>query len=152
MNHARYIKLTQKQYIKNRLLHTDPRFTKSSTYIFWALYNSEYNQLLTNVNIQLRKGARRSKYGQDITAEKALDRDELGNFIKNDDGFYFMKNLRGSPAYWRTTLFDLVAMVRQLGVPTWFLTLSAADLQWYDTLAPLFELQHGRIPSEEEVE
>ncbi|MCP3664246.1 MAG: AAA family ATPase, partial [Gammaproteobacteria bacterium] len=56
-----------------------------------------------------------------------------------------------SPAYWRTTLFDLVAMVRQLGVPTWFLTLSAADLQWYDTLAPLFQLQHGRMPSEEEV-
>ena len=29
---------------------------------------------------------------------------------------------------------DLLAMVRQLGKPTWFLTLSAADMQWPEIL------------------
>ena len=47
---------------------------------------------------------------------------------------YIMKNIRGSPAYWHSVLNDLLAMVRQLGVPTWFLTLSAADMQWPDVI------------------
>ncbi len=99
----------------------------------------------------MRKGSHRSHYGQQITAEKASDSDQVHDWIKKDDGFYFMKQLRGTPAYWRTVKYDAVAMVRQLGIPTWFLTLSAADLHWYDTLAPLFQLQYGRIPTEEEV-
>ena len=41
-----------------------------------------------------------------------------------------MKNVRGSPAYWQHQLYDVLAMLQTLGVPTWFLTLSAADLQW----------------------
>lgn len=48
---------------------------------------------------------------------------------RTDTTFEFMKN-RGSPAYWNTVLLDLLAMVRQLGIHTWFLTPSAADMQW----------------------
>ncbi len=152
MHAERRIHLTVKQYLKNRLLHSDSRFAQNCTYLFWALYFMEYTQLMSSISIQLRKGAQRSKFGEDITVDKALNSDRLNEWIKHDNGFRFMNKLRGSPAYWRTTLFDLIAMVRQLGVPTWFLTLSAADLQWYDTLAPLFEQEYGRVPTEEEVE
>ena len=38
--------------------------------------------------------------------------------------------MRGSPAYWQNELYDVLAMLRSLGIPTWFLTLSAADLHW----------------------
>ena len=37
--------------------------------------------------------------------------------------------LGGSPAYWQNEMYDVLAMLRALGTPT-FLTLSAADLHW----------------------
>lgn len=49
--------------------------------------------------------------------------------LHNDTAFKFMKNIRGSPTYWNTVLLDLLALVRQFGILTWFLTLSAADMQ-----------------------
>ena len=38
--------------------------------------------------------------------------------------------MRGSPAYWQNEMYDVIAMLRSLSIPTWFLTLSAADLHW----------------------
>ena len=45
-----------------------------------------------------------------------------------------MKNVRGSPPYYQRTFYELLAMVRQLGTPTWFFTVSAADLKWPDMI------------------
>ena len=41
-------------------------------------------------------------------------------------------------------------MLRQLGTPTWFLTLSAADIQWPEMIQSIGR-QYGRIFSDEEV-
>jgi len=45
-----------------------------------------------------------------------------------------MKNIRGSPPYYQRVFYDLLAMINQLGTPTWFFTLSAADLKWPDMI------------------
>ena len=37
---------------------------------------------------------------------------------------------RGSPTYWQDQLYDVLAMLQILSIPTWFLTLSAADIHW----------------------
>ena len=42
-------------------------------------------------------------------------------------GFQLDDCIKGSPAYWKKFLFDVLAMVKQLGIPTFFLTLSCAD-------------------------
>ena len=34
------------------------------------------------------------------------------------------------PTILSAPFYDLLAMIRQLGTPTWFFTLSAADLKW----------------------
>ena len=41
-----------------------------------------------------------------------------------------MSSGKGTPANWKQILFEVLAMVKQLGVPTYFLTLSCADLRW----------------------
>ena len=64
--------------------------------------------------------------------------------IRTDTAFKFLKNVRGSPAYWKTVLLDLLAMVRQLGMPTWFLTLSAADMQWPEVIQSISH-QYGKV-------
>ena len=61
-----------------------------------------------------------------------------------------MKNIRGSPAYWQHELYDLLAMLGSLGIPTWFLTLSAADLHWPEMIQAV-ALQLGRRLSRDDV-
>ena len=41
-----------------------------------------------------------------------------------------MKNVRGTPAFWQSQLFDTLAMLRTFGTPTWFISLSPAEFLW----------------------
>ena len=54
--------------------------------------------------------------------------EKVKEFIVSDQVFTFMNSFKGSPAYWKKYLFDVLPMVEQLGVPTFFMTLSSADL------------------------
>ena len=49
---------------------------------------------------------------------------------RNEQAYKFLKNARGLPAYWKDQLFDALAMLQTLHIPTWFLTLSVANLHW----------------------
>ena len=40
-----------------------------------------------------------------------------------------MSCIKGTPAYWKKFLFDVLAMVKKSGIPNFFLTLSCADLR-----------------------
>ena len=46
-------------------------------------------------------------------------------------------------AYWQDQLYDVLAMLRILGIPTWFLTLSAANLYWPEMIRAV-AVQFGR--------
>ena len=52
----------------------------------------------------------------------------------NDKAYSFMKNICGSPPYYQRVFYNLLAMIHQLRTPTWFFTLSAADLKWPDMI------------------
>ena len=41
-----------------------------------------------------------------------------------------MSSVKGTPACWKLFLYDVIAIIKQLGIPTYFLTLSCADLRW----------------------
>ena len=41
-----------------------------------------------------------------------------------------MSSVKETPAYWKQFLYDIRAIVKQLGIPTYFLTLSCAVLRW----------------------
>ena len=51
-------------------------------------------------------------------------------FVASDNAFSFMSSVKGIPAYRKPFLHDVLAMVKQLGIPTYFLILSYADLRW----------------------
>ena len=74
------------------------------------------------------------------TAELMKNQQNLKSMLQTDLAVKFLKNMRGAPAYW---LYDLVAMVRQLGTPTWFLTLSSADMQWQEVIQSI-GTQYGK--------
>ena len=51
-------------------------------------------------------------------------------FVNKNQGFYFMNQVRGTPAYWKRFQYEALAMIKQLRCPTIFLTLSCVDLKW----------------------
>jgi hypothetical protein len=61
-----------------------------------------------------------------------------------------MASVRGTPAYWEKTKFEVLAMIRQLGIPTFFLTVSAADLKWPDMIRAIAQ-QFGQNFTDEQI-
>ena len=45
----------------------------------------------------------------------------------SDNAYKFMSTVKGTPAYWQHILSDVLAIVKQLGISTYFMTLSCAD-------------------------
>ena len=64
---------------------------------------------------------------------------------------YFLRQIPGSPPYWQKFMYEVVAMVKQLGIPTWFMTLSCADLRWPE-LFQIIAQANGKNMTAEEVE
>ena len=69
--------------------------------------------------------------------------------IAHDDAFKFLKTIRSSPAFWQQKQKELMSMIRQLGCPTFFLTLSAAETKWPELLRILKEiLDDVKLPTD----
>ena len=64
----------------------------------------------------------------------------LDRLMHHDEGFKFLKALRGSPPYFEKAKKDLFAMIRQLGPTTLFCSFSSAETQWIHLLQILGEL------------
>ena len=41
-----------------------------------------------------------------------------------------MSSVKGTPACWKLFLYDVITIIKQLEIPTYFLALSCADLKW----------------------
>lgn len=61
-----------------------------------------------------------------------------------------MESIRGSYPYWCKSLNDLFAMVRQLDIPTFFCTFTAADIRWPETIQ-IVGKQYGHSFSTQDV-
>ena len=53
----------------------------------------------------------------------------IETFEARDNAFSFMGLVKGTPAYWKQFSHDVLAMVKQLEISTYYLTLSCADLR-----------------------
>ncbi|XP_052700234.1 uncharacterized protein LOC128177537 [Crassostrea angulata] len=129
-NEDRDERITLSRYFNNRLMNTDNRFAKDTNYIFFAQFMSELKQVIEKTQISVRKSLTKSNDGKLVTSDMLQDPIILSKLFKNDEALRFMQPIRGTPAYWSTTQKDLFAMLRQLGIPTWFCSFSAAEFRW----------------------
>ncbi|XP_072572246.1 uncharacterized protein [Paramormyrops kingsleyae] len=131
-------KLTLSRYLNTRILNADGRFAKNLDYIFYGQYLSELQQVVSNVSIALRKG-----YDvwdkSTITSETLTNAESLQRMLNYDEGYKFLRPIRGTPVFWQSVQKDLFAMVRQLGIPTWFCSFSSADLRWTELMTVIFK-------------
>ncbi|KAA0701445.1 ATP-dependent DNA helicase PIF1 [Triplophysa tibetana] len=143
-------RLTLSRYFNNRILHADGRFAQNVEYIFFAQYMSEIEQVMSNVSIALRKG-RGGCVSQKVDENVLNNEESLKKLLEFDDGYRFLKPIRGTPAFWQGAQRDLLACVRQLGVPTFFSSFSSADMRWKNLLDSILK-QEGRTQTVEELQ
>ena len=124
LTEQRQLQLSPSKYFQARLMNVDPRFARDTQYIFYGLYITEVKFISSNISIALRKGKKRTKDGKRITAGTLSQRKGIDHVTGEDTGFRHFPTLKGSPDYWRQTQHDLFAMIRQLGIRTFFCTFS----------------------------
>lgn len=104
--------------VKSELRRADRRSCSPTRVLFMAKQKQE-RELFGNINICLRKVK-----GQSIKVSDTLNNECIDDLIKHDAGYRMLSKIRTSPAYWENIKKKSFAMIRQLGPPTFFLTLS----------------------------
>ncbi|XP_029957163.1 uncharacterized protein LOC115395673 [Salarias fasciatus] len=149
-HHERNHALTLSRYFNNRIMHADGRFSQNVEYIFFAQFMSEMDRVVSSVSVALRKGKGDQGSAQ-ISQSMLQDEESLKQLLQFDEGFRFLKPIRGTPAFWQSVQKDIFACVRQLGIPTWFCSFSSADLRWQNLLTSILK-QEGRVQTVEDLE
>lgn len=100
---------------------------KTAVIFFFSQYMYDLNQVIEKTQISIRKSVKGILSGHNMTADMVQNPELLSKLMKNDEASRFMQPIRGTPAYWSAAQKDLFAMLRQLGIPTWFCSFSAAE-------------------------
>ena len=142
----RNVKLSPVKYFNQRLLNYKQKFASDADYIFFALSVMQQLNLNSQINIAMKKVSSNS-----LTAGMLSNNfsETIKSFIAKDEGFNFMNPIKGTPAYWKRFLFEVLAMVRQLGLPTYFMTLSCADLRWNELVSIISKLNGENLTDEQ---
>ncbi|XP_078030254.1 uncharacterized protein LOC144466584, partial [Epinephelus lanceolatus] len=86
--------LSLSRYFNNRIMHCDGRFARNVEYIFFAQYMSEIDQVMSSVSVALCKG-KGGQRSQRISQSMLKDEESLKQLLQFDDGFRFLKPVRG---------------------------------------------------------
>lgn len=139
-------KLSPVKYFNQRLLNYKKKFTSCSDYIFFAQFVLQQQKLNSQINIAMKKISGNLTAGMFSKNFKQT----VNSLISSDQGYVFMNQIKGTPAYWKRFQLEVLAMIRQLGCPTFFLTLSCADLRWNELIKIISEMD-GHPMSEEQI-
>ena len=109
------------------MLNYTQKFSSNLDYIFFAQSVIQKINHSNQINISMRKVT-----SNQLTAGilSSNFNDKIKKFIASDQVFTSMNSINGTPAYWKKFLFDVLAMAKQLDVPTFFMTLLPAHLKW----------------------
>ena len=137
---TRICKISAEQYFKHLLKYENGRFAKDPRFRFLALNSTLRWEAIKLGNLFVRKRNMVRMTGRQLR-ELLVQRPSIANEIA-----YFTSSLRASRSFWYQRCSELQDMVRSIGAPTVFFTLSAADLHWpeiYKLLAPEEDLSNS---------
>ena len=137
-----------KDKCKVQLMHADNRYRMHPNYLFSIYRKAETLLHKQNIQINMKKGKKID--GASVTAKDVLSND-FQNILKYDGGYKVLDSNRCSPAFWAKVKGELFAMVRQLGMPTWFLTFSAAETWWPELIRSLQKDLDGTILTDDQI-
>lgn len=102
---------------KSQLRRADRRSCDPTRVLFMAKEKLE-RECFNNVYTCLRKT--KAKDGRSFTAKECTNKEFMDDIVKHNSGYPELKNVRGTPAYWENIRKVSLAMIRQIGAPTFF--------------------------------
>ena len=87
-----------------------------------------------------------------LTAGELKNSANLERLIRHDEGYKFLRALRGSPPYFEKAKKDLFAIIHQLGIATLFCSFSSAETKWIHLRRILGKLVDGKNYTDDELE
>ena len=116
LQEKRSFKISPLMYFQNRLFHKSGKWRKNIAWLFWAVNTYEIKKLYDEINIVCRMSKQGNSNKPNVTASDIRNCPSSLHL----NSYAFMKNIRGTPGYWRDQLFDLLAKINTLGCPTFF--------------------------------
>ena len=102
---------------------------------------------------QSQLAIRKCKIGnRTLTVGELKTPEGLTNLICHDEGYKFLRALRGSTPYFEKSKKDLFAMIRQLGPASLFCSFSSAETKWNHLLRILGKLVDHKEYSDEQLD
>ena len=148
---ARETKIQWHQYFNQWILHYDGRFSWTIEYLFSGQFLTERKQVNGSIGIKMRLKKGDIFNGKKVNAGFLKSEKSQQELLYDTKAFQWMKNIRGTPAFWRKELQEGLAMVRTLGPPTWFVTFSAAEYHWPEIIQAVCT-EYGETVSISEVD
>ena len=125
--HERPVSITPHQCFRTRILSRDKRF-ESTEYLFYALCRVEEHLIKSKISV-CSNVVRQDYEDRQLNASVNLH--------------FYMRCIRGTSSYWRVYTADILSMIRSLGTPAFFLTISYDDTNAEDLISMLHQVQHG---------
>ena len=94
----------------------------------------------SSINTCLRKTVTADK----LTVKDVKNLKLMNDLIRLDDCCRFLRQARSSPAFWESKKKHALSTIRQLGIPTIFLTLSASEIKNPDLIRLLYKSKYNK--------
>ncbi|KAF6170503.1 hypothetical protein GIB67_031911 [Kingdonia uniflora] len=144
LRQARPRKVNLSEYFQYLMKYKDGRFAKDPRFRYFSWNSISRWRALALGDVYIHKNPEDGELSiQDIKEMLASGNRQFLNRIS-----YYAKSTRETRAYWFTRVQELTSMVQQLGAPTIFFTLSAADMQWpelMELLDPTNKIQNMNV-------
>ena len=145
-NEHRMVKVHYSDIWKSELRRSDRRAATCVENIFYKTKKLQMKIILGKSQIALRK----CKGNRSLNAGRLKQQETLESLIRHNEGFKFLRALRGSPPYFEKAKKDLFATIRQLGPASLFCSFSSAETQWVHLLRILGQLiDHKKYTNDE---
>ena len=96
----------------------------NAEHLFFAQFIIEQKKISDGINVALTKVRRQSHTASNLRfSVQSLQ-------ILEDQASLFPRQIPSLPPYWQKFMYEVVAMVKLVGIPASFMTLSCADLRW----------------------
>ena len=136
-NSERHSSVYYSDICKWELRSVDRRVALHVPNIFYKMKKLQTDQVCSKAHLAVRRCKTK---GKNYTAGYIL-KDNMGDsLVRLDEGYRIFKTIRNSPQYWENQKKEVFAMIRQLGIPTFFISLSANDLHWSELIVSLGKL------------
>lgn len=118
--------------IKHQIRNVDRRFARNTQNLFFKFFKLLLCKVYSAEQVQLRK-AHATHHDKHLLRDPSY----LKQICNSDQAYRFIKNIPSSPAYWEVTKKQVLAMIRQLGIPSIFITVSPSEHKWPELIVLL---------------